>query len=348
MAESPSSVASAGDVNGDGFGDVLVGDPRWEDTFPTQADEGAAFVFLGSASGVAPGNPGNAAATLQSNTQFAQMGFAVSGAGDIDADGYGDVIVGTPNTLGVGSACVQYGGASGIASATAATCTTRLTQSFSGSFLGWDVAGIGDLDGDGYADVAVGAPGYAAVVSGEGAAFVWRGRATRIPSGNESTASDSIIGQISSSAFGSSVAGAGDVNGDAYADLIVGADAYNYSGAAFVFAGGPFGLGTNLTPENVAATSSPGDRHRSDQRCSARSWRGRRRERRRLRRFRVGAPSQTTLTCPSATAASTRCTSAAARRCARRIRSRRSSSSRPRVRSRLRSASATTSRRRAT
>jgi hypothetical protein len=59
-----------------------------------QTDEGAAFIFLGSASGVASGNPSTAAATLESNQAFANMGRSVAGAGDVNGDGYGDVIVG--------------------------------------------------------------------------------------------------------------------------------------------------------------------------------------------------------------------------------------------------------------
>ena len=88
------SVAGAGDVNGDGYADVIIG-ARFYDA--GEADEGAAFVFLGSASGiVAAGNPTNADAQLESNQVNAQLGFSVAGAGDVNGDGYADVITATP------------------------------------------------------------------------------------------------------------------------------------------------------------------------------------------------------------------------------------------------------------
>ncbi len=85
------SVAGAGDVNGDGYADVIVGAPRYD--APT-FNEGAVFVFLGSAGGVARGTPATAFAQLESNQFGATMGTAVAGAGDVNGDGSADVIVG--------------------------------------------------------------------------------------------------------------------------------------------------------------------------------------------------------------------------------------------------------------
>jgi hypothetical protein len=92
-AELGMSVAGAGDVDGDGYADVIVGAPGYDDG---EAGEGAAFVFLGSASGVADGNPATAAAQLEANQANAGLGTSVAGAGDVDGDGYADVIVGAP------------------------------------------------------------------------------------------------------------------------------------------------------------------------------------------------------------------------------------------------------------
>ncbi|MGH2898400.1 MAG: integrin alpha, partial [Solirubrobacteraceae bacterium] len=175
---------------------------------------------------------------------FGNLGQSVAGAGDLDSDGYADLVVGAPGiTSSSGSACVQYGGPTGIASATLATCTTRLNSAYAFSRFGWDVAAAGDTNGDGYADLAVGAPGYTAFSGGEGAVFVWRGGATRIASGGIETATDSITGLQAAGGIGESVSGLGDMNGDGYADLALGASQYNGVGAAFVFIGGPFGLG---------------------------------------------------------------------------------------------------------
>lgn len=88
-------VAGAGDVNGDGYHDVIVGAYTYD---AGEAGEGAAFVFLGSASGIMRwGNPENADAQLESNQEKARLGQSVAGAGDVNGDGYADVIVGARN-----------------------------------------------------------------------------------------------------------------------------------------------------------------------------------------------------------------------------------------------------------
>jgi hypothetical protein len=104
-------VAGAGDVNGDGYADVIVG-ARFYDA--GQNDEGAAFVFLGSASGIASGNPSTANAQLESDQLSAELGVSVAGPGDVDGDGFADVIVGSSlydaGELDEGAAFVFYGG----------------------------------------------------------------------------------------------------------------------------------------------------------------------------------------------------------------------------------------------
>ena len=142
------SVAGAGDVNGDGYSDVIVGAPFFD---KGQTDEGAAFVYHGSASGVNP----IAAVTLEQNQALAQLGASVAGAGDVNGDGYGDVIVGAPNGQFFGGvAFVYHGGASGVD--TTADAQLESNQAF--AQLGASVAGAGDVNGDGYGDVIVGAP----------------------------------------------------------------------------------------------------------------------------------------------------------------------------------------------
>jgi hypothetical protein len=79
-------------VNGDGYSDVIVGAYRYD--AGQGWGEGAAFVFLGSASGIASGNPSTAAAQLESNQAYLELGTSVAAAGDVNGDGYADVIVG--------------------------------------------------------------------------------------------------------------------------------------------------------------------------------------------------------------------------------------------------------------
>jgi len=261
------SVAGAGDVNGDGYADVIVGAHQYDAGQPA---EGAAFVFLGSASGIASGNPATAATQLESNQESVYFGFSVSGAGDVNGDGYADVIVGArfyeSGQPAEGAAFVFLGSASGIASGNPATASARLESNQLFAELGWSVAGAGDVNGDGYADVIVGAYLYSAGESGEGAAFVFLGSASGIASGNPATAAAQLESNQADAHLGGSVAGAGDVNGDGYADVIVGADGVDLfqigEGAAFVFLGSASGIASG-NPATAAAVLESSQRDAS-------------------------------------------------------------------------------------
>ncbi|MEO8503968.1 MAG: integrin alpha [Acidobacteriota bacterium] len=247
------SVAGAGDVNGDGYGDVIVGADQYD---LGESNEGTAYVFLGSPSGVAPGGPSTAATTLQSNQPDALFGWSVAGAGDVNGDGYADVIVGAiqydQGQTNEGAAFVFLGSPFGVASGGALSASATLQSNQASSFLGWSVASAGDVNGDGYADVLVGAPFYDLGQADEGAAFVFLGGAGGVGAGNPANAATTLQSFQADAQFGWSVSGAGDVNGDGYGDVIVGAPAYDSGqsgeGAAFVFLGEPSGV----------ATSSPG------------------------------------------------------------------------------------------
>ena len=154
------SVAGAGDVNGDGYDDVIVGAYHYD---AGEANEGAAFVFLGSASGIADGDPSTAAAQLESD-QASATWPSVAGAGDVNGDGYDDVIVGAygydAGETYEGAAFVFLGSASGIADGNPATAAAQLESDQASASLGASVAGAGDVNGDGYDDVIVGAYRY--------------------------------------------------------------------------------------------------------------------------------------------------------------------------------------------
>lgn len=229
------SVFSAGDVNGDGYADVIAGAPFYTNPM---VKEGAAFVFHGSTAGF-----DSFASILEAEQAEAQMGISVASAGDVNGDGYSDVIVGanlfnTGSNVDNGSVFIFHGSASGIAFQP----TVMLGISKAGAKFGYSVTSAGDLNGDGYSDVAVGAPNYDKGAGAEGAVFVFYGSAAGLPPVPPQTLT---VGQAGA-AYGTSVSAAGDVNGDGFGDLVVGAPYYDNAttdnGSVFVYHGSPIGV----------------------------------------------------------------------------------------------------------
>jgi hypothetical protein len=214
-------VASAGDVNGDGFADVIV------------TRVAGAYLFLGSAAGLASSPavairpPGNSGPGLGSQT----FGIHAASAGDVNGDGYADVVIGDN---GLGAAYLFLGSATGLPS------TPDLTLTGTGGF-GHSVAGAGDVNGDGFADVVVGASG-ASVSTGQ--VYLYLGGATGLASSPAVTLTEP---DGYSGSYGA-VSSADDVNGDGYADIVVGANAASgsttrdFAGRAYVHLGSAAGL----------------------------------------------------------------------------------------------------------
>jgi hypothetical protein len=140
-------VAGVGDVNGDRRSDVLVGAPYG--TSP-EIREGSAYLYLAAANGLST----TPSWSRQANQQAAFFGMSVAAIGDIDGDGLSDALIGAPGHAGGGKAFVYTGDLGGTLGNVAWTDVGG-----SGSF-GMAVAGVGDSNGDGYADMVVGAPSY--------------------------------------------------------------------------------------------------------------------------------------------------------------------------------------------
>lgn len=233
-AEYGTSVAGAGDVDGDGFADVLVGAYRFNDG---QTDEGRAFLFRGGPDGLAQ----SPAWTAEPNQANAWFGYRVASAGDVNGDGFADVAVAAPRydngQDNEGRVSVFLGSKAGLA----ATSTFRLEPNQAGASFGEGLASAGDVNGDGFDDLLIGAPDHDGGETDEGRAFLYLGSKSGLSTTPAWTAEPDVAG----AAFGCSVAGAGDVNGDGYDDVLVGARFHSGGeGRAFLYLGGPTGLST--------------------------------------------------------------------------------------------------------
>lgn len=229
-------VAPAGDVNADGYGDWLVGVTGYDNG---QNNEGAVHVYLGGAGalGTTP------VAILEGNSTSTLFGHAAGTAGDVNGDGFNDIVVGayiySNGQTQEGRAYLYLGNSGGVSTTPAWTFEGDQTA----AHLGFSVSTAGDLNGDGFADVAIGAYSYDATALEEGRVFIFHGNAAP---GLPAAPSFQVGLGSASAAYGYAVSTAGDLNGDGYADLVVGARNYGNGqateGAFHVLLGGTNGV----------------------------------------------------------------------------------------------------------
>lgn len=204
------SVSTAGDVNGDGYSDIIVGASTYN------INRGRAYIYFGGAN-----MNSTADVKMDGGLPAINFGASVSTAGDVNGDGYSDVIVGTyDNSSTIGRAYIFWGGAIMNNSPDIMMSGEAIDTRF-----GSKVSFAGDVNGDGRSDVIVGAPNY----------NISKGRAYIFYSGSN-VASVVMTGEASNSFFGSSVSTASDVNGDGFSDVIIGTESIN--GRAYIFYGG--------------------------------------------------------------------------------------------------------------
>jgi hypothetical protein len=206
------SIASAGDTNGDGYADLIVG----------AYVNSRAYVYLGGAAGLV-----DAPAATLVGPDAGQFGLSVAGAGDVNGDGFADVVVGANLAVSsTGRAYVYLGASSGVSTTPSAILTGP--DGVNGGF-GSRVASAGDANGDGYADLLVGSfysdPGGNVDA---GRSYVVFGGSNRSSMNVSAVAlTSSTVGYVIRGESGGDLAGrlsyAGDVNGDGLADMIVGA-----------------------------------------------------------------------------------------------------------------------------
>jgi hypothetical protein len=225
------AVDGAGDLNGDGNDDLVVG-ARSNDAAGTQA--GQVYVFHGPLAGNL--TPAQASGVI-SGEAFEELGIAVAGVGDVNGDGRDDLLLGAHQfNAGVGRAYLFHGPVTG--SRTSGSANAIITGEFSSDHFGTALA-AGDIDGDGRSDVVIGAPHGPIDFLDPGRAYLFHGPV----SGTLSAAAADVVfhGEDLNDLFGSDVS-VGDVNGDDFDDVVVSANQLfngDQPGKAYVFYG-PF------------------------------------------------------------------------------------------------------------
>jgi len=244
------SVSDAGDVNGDGYGDVAVSESRARDSV---------YVYQGSASGI--DNADETIISAPEGSSAVYFGRAVSGGGDVDGDGYDDLVVASPdqNEWAIGSAYVYYGSVSGLGTSTDSKVDSPVWAER--NEFATMVSLVGDVNGDGYDDVLVGARydefnGYKS-----GSAYLYLGAGAGLDTGS-GVRVDASDGDEHHN-FASSVSSAGDVDGDGRGDVIIGASGHDEnggsSGAAYVYFGNSAGIDSSSEVKLTAADGSSND-----------------------------------------------------------------------------------------
>ncbi len=269
------SVSSAGDVNGDGFNDVIVGAPFAD---PNGAFSGSSYIVFGKAFGFPAVQDlssldGRNGSRLDGAKKDDVSGYSVSSAGDVNGDGFDDVIVGAhnanPNGRASGSSYVVFGKAAGFDAALNFSSLDgnngfRMDGVAEFDSAGFSVSDAGDVNGDGFDDVIMGARG--ADPNGNydaGSSYVVFGKAAGFDAALDLSALDGnngfrLDGVAADDRSGDSVSKAGDVNGDGFDDLLVGAlvadpngnNALD-SGAIYVVFGKASGFDATLNLSNL-------------------------------------------------------------------------------------------------
>ncbi len=250
---------SLGDTNGDGYDDLAVGACGYINL----AYQGAAYLFNGSASGITSGNASTAISIITGELGNDYFGDCVS-IGDVNGDGFADFVAGAyAKNTNKGAVYLFYSSAAGISGGSAAIASSIFSGESSGDYFGRSIS-IGDVNSDSFADLAIGASRYPA--SGGGAAFIFHGSSSGITGGTATTANSTIAGSAPGDRFGYHLF-FGDVNGDGFADLAVGA--YNRNagagaiqGEAYIFHSSSVGIPSISAPaaSTIISGNAAGDR----------------------------------------------------------------------------------------
>jgi hypothetical protein len=269
------TLSAAGDVNGDGFDDLVVGAYR---ASPNGSYSGASYVVFGKASGFAASLnlgtlDGSNGFRLAGVAEFDYSGRAVSAAGDINGDGFDDLVIGATNADSNGSnsgaSYVLFGQADSFAASINlntldGTNGFRLNGVAAEDYSGHSVSAAGDVNGDGFDDLVVGAIGADPNGVFSGASYVVLGRASGFAASIDLNTLDGdngfrLDGGAAGDLSGVAVSTAGDINGDGFDDVVVSASAADpngaNSGASYVVFGQAGGFAASLNLTNLDGTN---------------------------------------------------------------------------------------------
>jgi hypothetical protein len=231
------SVAGAGDVNNDGYDDVIVGARQFI------SDPGRAYVFFGGSS-----MDNTADVTMMGEAINNSFGAQVTGGGDVNNDGYDDVVVGASGYSSTTGRVYVFLGGSSMDNTADVTMTGESTANIFGSAVAFG----GDINVDGYDDVFVGA-GYYPAGNADGRAYLFYGGSSM------NNVADVIFDaehEFDEFASYSTPFAAGDLNDDGARDVLIGAPGADngvYDGALYVY------YGTETTPPTVSVLSPVDD-----------------------------------------------------------------------------------------
>ena len=269
------SVSNAGDVNGDGLDDLIVGAPGSVSNVASYAGE--SYVVFGKTDGTAVElsnvTAGNGGFVINGIDAGDQSGWSVSNAGDVNGDGLDDLIVGSyPASARAGESYVVFGKANGttveLSDVTSGTGGFVINGIDAGDASGRSVSNAGDVNGDGLDDLIVGAGGgdpNANSSAGESYVVFGKANGTTVELSDVTSGTGGFVinGIDAGDASGRSVSNAGDVNGDGLDDLIIGAshadpNGNSVAGESYVVFGKTDGTAVELSEvsQNPTALSS--------------------------------------------------------------------------------------------
>lgn len=256
-------VAMAGDVNGDGYDDILIGADSDEEAGDTA---GKAYLIFGKASGWDRDvNLSNADASFLGEDQGDMAGWAIAGAGDVNSDGFDDILIGAWRDEEVdtnaGQTYLIFGKSAGWArDVNLSNSDASFLGELNGAYSGYSVDGCGDVNGDGFDDILIGARYDDEGGFEFGQVYVIFGKTSGWAMDTSLSSSDaSFWGEDSSDFAGMEVAGAGDVNGDGLDDILIGATGDeegggNNAGQTYLILGKTSGWAMDVSLSNADAS----------------------------------------------------------------------------------------------